>query len=155
MVAESDPIRSWGEAVATLLVDTGDVADEAEGWQLAGRLMAGAHLTTLDGMVPLPDDGQLGRAWVVDWLAGRLHLWEQLRELSREELAGQSVHLEAVEAFSFLPGMPQLKQGVARLPELHYCGRLHGANNGAVHPPVRDNAFALNCGGPCLHHEQG
>ena len=95
---EDYAVRVWGEAVAALLVDTGDAADEAEGWQLAGRLMAGAHMQKLDSMVPLPDDGQLGRAWVVDWLAGRPHLLQPLRELSQKELAGQAAHLEAVEA---------------------------------------------------------
>ena len=81
-----------------MLVETDDAEDKADGMRLAGRLIAGAHLTKLDGMVPLPDDGQLGRAWVVDWLAGRPHLWGPLRELSWDTLGAPMDHLKPVEA---------------------------------------------------------
>ena len=90
-------IRLWGEEVARLLVAQNAAPDESEGWKLAGKLMAGAHMGALDSLVPLSADGQLGRAWAVDFLAARPAVLDDLEELSREHLR-EGPHFDAVMA---------------------------------------------------------
>ena len=97
MVADSDPVRAWGKAVASILVDSGAAPDEAEGWKLAGKLMAGAHMNRLDGLVPIGAEGELGRAWAVDFLAGRPSLLRRLEGVTHDLLPSGD-HREAVMA---------------------------------------------------------